>query len=293
MQTLISREMSEKKRSRARRAVLLALGNRWDDAVAVNRTILSDFPDDLGANNRLGKALSELGRNREAKQAFQRALQVSPHNTIARKNLDRLMSLGDQETALPTSAGKPQLKAFIEESGKTATTVLVNLAPPQALLKLVPGRPVNLATEQGRIKVTDAAGGYIGSLEPKIAARLMRLMLGGNEYQATITGTGVGFQELTIIIRETYKHPSQAGVVSFPSRGSSDYHAYLGDSLFGEGLLADDDEADVVNGLGGRIIKDWSDDDTEPGDDEVFAPPPIINRIINSSSDEDDDVNGY
>ncbi len=291
MQTLMSREMSEKKRSRAKRAVRLAMRNRWDDAVVVNRTILNDFPDDLEANNRLGKALSELGRNREAKQAFQRALQVSPHNTIARKNLDRLMSLGDQETALPTSAGKPQLKAFIEEGGKAATTALVNLATPQALLKLAPGRPVNLATEQGRIKVTDAAGGYIGSLEPKIAARLMRLMLGGNEYQATVTG--VGFQELTIIIRETYKHPSQVGVVSFPSRGSSDYHAYLGDSLFGEGLLADDDEADVVNGLGGRIIKDWSDDDTEPGDDEVFASSPIINRIVNSSGDEDDDVNGY
>ena len=33
------------------------------------------------------------------------------------------------------------------------------------------------------------------------------------------------------------------------------------------------------------IVKDWSDDDTEPGDDEAFSP--VIHRIINTDDDED------
>ena len=33
-------------------------------------------------------------------------------------------------------------------------------------------------------------------------------------------------------------------------------------------------------------VKDWSNDDTEPGDDEAFSP--VIHRIINSPGDEMD-----
>ena len=33
--------------------------------------------------------------------------------------------------------------------------------------------------------------------------------------------------------------------------------------------------------------KDWSSDDTEPGDDEAFTP--VIHRIINPDSDESDE----
>ena len=56
----------------ARKAISLAMEGLWKAAVTANQLILEDFPEDLGANNRLGKALSELGRNNEAKQAFQR-----------------------------------------------------------------------------------------------------------------------------------------------------------------------------------------------------------------------------
>lgn len=282
MQKLMDRDTAMNKQSMAKQAVALAMRNRWDDAVGVNRAILEDFPDDLEASNRLGKALSELGRNREAKEAFQRALEVSPHNGIARKNLERLMSLGDDQAPRPLGAVKTAPKAFprvfIEGNGKATTTALMNLAPPQSLLKLAPGHPVNLhVTESSRLKVTDLDGRYIGSLDPKIAARLERLARGGNRYEATVTG--VGFQELTIIIRETYTHPSQAGAASFPSRLGAGYHAYMDGAP-----LDDDDDPDVATGLGGRVIKDWSDDDTEPGDDEAFSP--VLHRIINRANGE-------
>ena len=49
----------------------------------------------------------------------------------------------------------------------------------------------------------------MGSVEPKLTARLLRLVRGGNQYEAAVTSASA--QELSLIIRETYKHPSQAG----------------------------------------------------------------------------------
>ena len=101
----------------AKRAVTLAMHSRWAEAVTMNEAILADFPRDLEAYNRLGKALSELGRNREAKASFQRALEISPNNSIAKKNLARLARLGDAAAigGLGSSA-KPDL--FIEERAR-------------------------------------------------------------------------------------------------------------------------------------------------------------------------------
>ena len=280
MQTTVDRNREKVRRDRAKQAVALAMRSHWDEAALMNRAILKDFPDDLEAQNRLGKALSELGRNREAKDAFRRALEISPQNGIARKNLDRLTSLGDQED-LPSAKGAVEAapKVFIEESGKATTTSLVHLAPSKALLKLAPGHRVSLETENRRVKVLNGSGEYVGSVEPRLAARLLRLVRGGNQYEAAVTSAGS--KDLTIIIRETFKHPSQTGIVSFPSRAGSGYRVYVPGSV-----LAYGDDEPQSDTLGGRIIKDWSDDDTEPGDDEAFAP--VLHRIINSSSDDDD-----
>ena len=277
MQKLIDRQTENVRRERARKAVALAMRSRWEEAAMTNRAILRDFPDDMEAQNRLGKALSELGHVREAKQAFQRALEIEPHNGIARKNLDRLMSLSDHDAPRPVGTVKAAARVFIEDSGKSTTTSLINLAVPQTLLKLAPGHVVSLAMENGRVKVVDPEGNYIGSVEPKLAARLARMMRGGNRYEATVTGSG--FQELTIIIRETFKHPSQAGAVSFPSRGTSDYRAYMPVAA----LNYDEDEPHAVS-LPGHLFKDWSDDDTEPGDDSAFAP--VIHRIISATGED-------
>ena len=68
-------------------------------------------------------------------------------------------------------------------------------------------------------------GEYIGQMEPKLALRLMRLMQGGNKYAAAVTGSSE--QSITIIIRETYQHPSQQGRISFPGRGLEEFRPYI------------------------------------------------------------------
>ena len=71
------------KPERTKAAITLAMQNRWPEAISVNQTLIDDFPGDLESYNRLGRALTELGRIEEARDAFRRVLEASPHNTIA------------------------------------------------------------------------------------------------------------------------------------------------------------------------------------------------------------------
>ena len=269
------------RKDKAKRAIALAMQNRWSEAVSANQSIIREFPEDLEAHNRLGKALAELGRNREAIEAFRRALKISSNNTIATKNLTRLMQL-DDEAPKPCPTGGAAPKVFIEESGKAGVTTLLNLASSKMLLKLAPGHLVQLSLEGGTLKINGPSDEYVGQVEPRLASRLVRLIKGGNRYEATVTSAGE--RELSVIIREVYQHPSQAGTVSFPSRGGTDYRIYLPSTLVG--LESGEEEAQEKEPV---AVKDWSDDDTEPGDDEAFSP--VLHRIIQAddeSATEDD-----
>ena len=113
------------KRERSKQAVVLAMESRWEEAVSVNREVLDIFPDDVESLNRLGKALSELGHYSDARQAFQKAVDISPSNTIAKKNLERIASLGDDSPQRPPRHGGVPPHFFIEETGKTGIAVLV------------------------------------------------------------------------------------------------------------------------------------------------------------------------
>jgi tetratricopeptide (TPR) repeat protein len=266
------------RKERTRQAVTQALQSQWDAAVETNRSILQEFPDDVETYNRLGKALMELGRNKEAVEAFKKALQHSPHNAIARKNLDRLSQIGERAKKVPVK-GTAAPQTFIQESGKAGRTSLLNLAPPKMLLKLSPGDVVELKLEGIALKVTDAAGGYIGQVEPKLSSRLAKLIKGGNRYEASVAS--VGKAELGIIIREKYQHPSQAGIVSFPTKGTVERVAIP--SAVAAYEAADGEEEVEVEEAEKTEVKDWSNDDTEPGDDEAFSP--MLHRIIDAGGE--------
>ena len=265
-----------------KRAVALAMHGKWEQAASVNRTIVREFPDDLEAYNRLGKALSELGRNREAKAAFETVLQRSRNNSIAKKNFARLTKLADDASPRVTKRASRSVHAFIEESGKAGVTTLTKPAPTNVLLELTPGDLVQLSVTGRALTVTDESGAYIGQVEPRVGSRIARLIKGGNRYEATVTSAGN--QRLDIIIREIYKSPSQMGVVSFPLRGSAVYGGYLPSQAVA--YDAEDDEMEIP--VAEKVaVKDWSNDDTEPGDDEAFSP--VIHRIINSPGEDIND----
>jgi tetratricopeptide (TPR) repeat protein len=228
-------------------AISLALKGEWEHAAEVNQTILDLFPGDVEAMNRLGKALMELGQYRQAREVLDQVVRLSPYNTIAKKNLARL---GQLESApapnkqVRKAGGAPQL--FIEESGKSGTTVLHNPARGRVVATIASGDPANLVVEQNGINVYTRDDEYLGRVEPKLGRRLIRLIEGGNRYEAAVIG--VNNQGISIIIRETYRHPSLHNVCSFPTKSKEEHRVYLGDRLFRyeeeeeEGAIVDEAE---------------------------------------------------
>ncbi len=189
--------------------------------------MLALYPRRCERLNRLGKALSELGRYAEAREAYTSALEIDPSNNIARKNIERLEQAQDSgearggahaNNARATDRIDPRL--FIEETGKTGFTTLVDVAHRNVLARVSAGDQVRLRREGSLLYVENAAGERIGRIEPRLANRLIKFMDGGNQYAAGIAEQSD--HDIRLIIRETFQDPSQFGKVSFPSQGGGE-----------------------------------------------------------------------
>ena len=197
-------------------AVKLALNGQWERAVEINRAILELCPDDCEAANRLAKALMELADYPAARMVLDDLRVKHPNNNIARKNLDRLKKLESAGAAgLATSyhvAGSPPL--FIEEGGKSCTTTLRRASHASVLADIVAGDAVALVVRGDSVAAQSADNRQLGTVEPRLARRLRKLMDGGNQYSAAVVSIDDG--AISIVIRETQQHPSLRNVVSFP-----------------------------------------------------------------------------
>jgi len=250
-------QLGEKARLRrryTREAIALAMQSRWEEAVATNKSIIEVFPDDVDACNRLGKALTELGRYSEAREAYQRALDINPNNSIARKNLQRLSLLKEEATASRNGRGvDPHL--FIEETGRTGVTALHNLAPREVLATMSAGDPVNLRVDAQRLVVEDDNGVYLGEVESKLGLRLIRLMEAGNRYIAAITS--LSEDSGRVLIRETFQHPSQVGRPSFPPQAVEGFRPYVKDTMLKYDLDEEEEEES-------KYPSGWEEEPLEP-----------------------------
>ena len=242
-QTQSAEEKARLKKQWTELAIQQALASQWEGAVITNKNILNLFPNEPDAYNRLGKAYSELGQYAEARQAYSQTLKYSPNNTIARKNLERLSQLHEELVQISLGAERIDPRLFIEETGKTGTTELINIAPASVLAKVSVGDRVQLHVIGHTILVRNSAGEDIGQVEPRLANRLINFMEGGNRYAAAILAMENG--QVRLFIREDYQHPGMFGKVSFPSQGGGDtIRAYIKDSM----LRYDrEDEEDLVN----------------------------------------------
>ncbi|GHO86053.1 tetratricopeptide repeat protein [Dictyobacter formicarum] len=221
-------------------AIRQAQEGQWGEAVLTNKNILNMFSQEPDAYNRLGKAYSELGQYSEARQAYSQTLKYSPANTIAKKNLDRLQTLQDASAPGPVGVDRIDPRLFIEETGKTGITELINLGSAPVLSRLGVGDRINLVVDGHRLLARNAAQETIGQVEPRLAGRLISYIKEGNRYAAGILTLDLHL--VRIIIREEYQHPNMFGTVSFPSQGSGDtVRAYIKDSILRHDREEDDE----------------------------------------------------
>ena len=278
-------------------AVQAALAGRWEDAAEINKTILERFGSDEESNNRLGKAMTELGHFEEAKTAYEATLSLNPLNTIAQKNRAKLDVLA-QSKDVKIGPTRVDLNLFVEEQGKTSSTQLDSVDDPNVHNKIASGDIAELRITGDSILAETVRGVKLGTIEARLARRLIKFIQGGNRYLAAVTSVEPG--SIKLMIRETYQDPKFAGKPSFPQRRKREVEAfrpYSKESLLSRNRdafrsddddeVADQDDAEeTVDELEGLSVVE--DEDNEPLDfsDEAEAE---IAAEEDDDSDEDED----
>jgi tetratricopeptide (TPR) repeat protein len=256
------------KRRLVERALELAGEGRWEEAEQVNQNILTRFPRDFEAMNRLGKALAEQHRYAEARDIYQGVLEIEPTNTIAKKNVARMELLSTQAATTNGASREPRAQArqtmFIEEPGQSALLLVTSSAPQTTLSKLIPGDHLELRVQGESIAVYTWEEEFIGFLPARVGQRLAMLMGGGNQYQVAVAAVLDG--ALRVVVRETYRSPENSGRLSFPTSGkpAAPIRAYTRDirrPTLEPGLYDEDEDEDTED-------EDEEEEELEPDTEE-------------------------
>lgn len=195
-------------------AIDAALSCKWDDALEINRALSKVEPQNVECLNRLARACFELGKYPQAKKIYQEVLKLDIYNSIAQKNLKRVIAM---KKVVPLKQNGQAIlmipSLFLEEPGITKVVTLIKVAEPQKLLSLSAGLPVNLVIKGKGITVLDTQNKYLGVLPDDIAHHLSRLIKGGNKYFCLIKS--IKSNSLTVLIRETFRSKKFRNQASF------------------------------------------------------------------------------
>lgn len=178
-------------------AIQIALTGDWDKAITLNKQILEEEPTNIDALNRLAFAYTILGKSKEAKQTYQKVLDIDAANPIALRNLKKLGPI-TSKTKLSIHIST---NMFLEESGKTKIVTLINTAPAQVIKTLQMGQLLHLCIKRSKIFVQDEHKIFIGMLPDDIGKRLIKFLEGGNEYESYVKSAHD--HEVVIFIKET------------------------------------------------------------------------------------------
>ncbi len=265
------------KRTLAEQAIAHAAAGQWTDAADTNRKLLELGPD-AESENRLAKALWEQGELGAAREHYQAALALDPTNRIAERNIDRLRTLlvaAGEKTVPAQDGSKAPVRIFVEETGKTGFAHLVDLPDPKKLAQVNPGDSVELQPEGNRL-IASSNGMRIGVVDPRVAARLLKLIADGNKYLAGVTSLGA--QDVRIIIREIYQDPRNYGKVSFPTAAkSTDLRPYTKGTL-----LREDEELE-------EELEDDVEDEEITDLDRVLPPEDTTDEAFIEETDENEE----
>lgn len=180
-------------------AIQATLKGEWEHAVKLNKELLEENEKDVEALNRMGLAYTILGKSKQAKSTYQKVLDIDPLNSIAMKNIKKIRintNKSENDSTILVN------NIFLEEYGKTKVVDLINLSQAEILDSLRTGQIVEMSVKRLKIFISQGKN-YIGVLPDDIGKRLMKLMTGGNLYEAYVKSCTS--QNVTIFIRELKK----------------------------------------------------------------------------------------
>ena len=162
-------------------------------------------------------------------------------------------------------------KSANEEYGKVAIVDLVNQTTKDNLDEVEDGEEIQLAIMDKIVKALSVKGERIGQVEPKLGARITKLIKAGNKYKAFIKK--IDGNRVKLLIREIYQHPSQIRVVSFPNINLQNNRET---QLF-ETLQTTQQDGAVLNF---DLNEEWYEDDPQNGADQDIHPQ--VSKILNA-----------
>lgn len=175
--------MSDSTRSES--AIKEALAQNWKEAIRINQNILNDDPKDIDALNRLGYALLKTGKFTQAKQTFDKILNIDPYNRITLVNIKKIPSLKKHKSDHQCGSTVSPL-LFLEDPGKTKIVDCVNAAPSAMLSTLTCGQELVLKSKKHGVDLRDTANRYVGALPDDMAYKIGKFMEAGNNYSAHV-----------------------------------------------------------------------------------------------------------
>ena len=112
-------------------AIDSALAQNWLTAIKLNKELIKNNKDDIDSLARLAYALTQINDIEKAKKIYKKILSLDKYNSLAQKNLDKIINIPKGSSAKQTKERvSPGL--FIEEPGKTKVINLINLATNKA-----------------------------------------------------------------------------------------------------------------------------------------------------------------
>jgi tetratricopeptide (TPR) repeat protein len=197
-------------------AIQTALKGNWEEAIALNKSLVLENPKDIDALNRLALAYSIIGKAKEAKSTYSKVIDLDPLNAIALRNLKRIKEKNGETNS--NNSVKLINNKFLEEPGKTKVVELVNIAQPKITESLRTGQSLELAVK--RLKIFASEGKqYIGSLPDDIARRLIKFIKAGSIYEAYVKSANS--HKVSVFIKEIKKSNRYKDQPSFTTLSES------------------------------------------------------------------------
>ena len=236
-------------------AIQTAMTGDWKNAISLNKKLLDENPEDIDTLNRLALAYAVSGKPKEAKNTYQRVLDIDPLNPIALKNVKRLKDKTFSEAKNNDGTSLQINYNFLEETGKTKVIELVNTAQPKIIQTLRTGKFVSLSIKRSKIFVLADDEQYVGVLPDDVGKRLIKLLKSGNKYDAYVKSADI--HHVLIFIKETKRSLRYKDTPSFIAGN--------------EANLAFDKNGKIKNSLKRRTEAEKEDEDAEnyESDEEV------------------------
>lgn len=224
------------------RAVDAAINQKWREAIALNKKIITTDKKNLRSYLRLGFAYIQTGHLEDAKKSYKKALKLQPSSQLAQDNLERikiLASRGNKKKIKKELKLDPNL--FLDLPGKTKSVALVKLGQKNILAQLIIGQEAYLKPKKRKIEIRTKSGEYIGSLPDDLSRTLFIFIKGGNLYSAFIKE--VSLSRVVVFIKEDKKSKRFIKYASFPKNIQGDIAKLSSEEDLPE---APEDDEDIV-----------------------------------------------